>query len=115
MPYGRKSSSRRLTDGDAPPIGARELRAPHDLAAGPQPDEDVDQDVAGQSRPVPRCGGGRRKAWLCSGGRWGLEILGRAEGGILEWRTRRKGVGVLACVQDVGSVLFLSFRIRYTL
>ena len=58
---------------DAPPRGADALRAPHDLG-GPQHEEDGDQDVRGQRRPVPRRQGrgGRRARVL----RWGVEAIG---------------------------------------
>ena len=69
---------RRIIDGDAPPRGAGALRAPLDLGR-PQHEEDGDQDVRGQRRPVPRRGGRRERvlevgeeAIVCI-----LEILGR--------------------------------------
>ena len=52
--------TRRIVDGDAPPRGAGALRAPLDLGR-PQHEEDGDQDVRGQRRPVPRRGGRRER------------------------------------------------------
>ena len=75
---GSSTVTRRIVDGDAPPRGAGALRAPLDLGR-PQHEEDGDQDVRGQRRPVPRRRGRRERvlevgeeAIVCI-----LEILGR--------------------------------------